>query len=654
MRYPYDAMREETLPVRRGELIGGKYKVENVLGHGGMAVVVAARHQELDELVAIKILLPHRAEHADVRARFAREARMAVKIKSEHVARIIDVGALQDGTPYIVMEYLEGEDLATLLSRRHRVPVTEALLYALQVCDAIREAHSLGIIHRDIKPANLFLAKTRGRPPSLKVLDFGISKVEHHDRRRTETKEILGSPWYMAPEQMQSSTSADPRADIWSLGIILYELLTGEVPFDGETMTEVIVKVLHDEPILVEVPSPFDAVIRRCLAKDPGDRYGTIDELATALRALERPSRVSKPPVPRASLTPRPAPVETIPEEALVDLEDGEVVDVGELLPSEQPPNVAASAPPSARGARATPTPTPAVARASVPPSAPPVDVAAQAADGVSTSPPPAKVPDSRQVPTLRPPRPATAAAPARDRVLWAWGAGLVALLVVPGAVMAMRSSRSVAPSSPTESTPTPTKPMTAFTTVESPPTPTNAPHAITAATVESTSPTFPTPSAVAVVAPPPRVDAVPSPVPTPARTAAVVEATAPVLPREPAPPREPTPPREPRPKPVVAVATPKVAPTPAPASAGDDAAVGFQVARKNQAGTKECWEGSSKTTSVVQVVATVNANGAVVGASAKATDAAFAQCVEGKVRSWTFPAADTPRTFNIPIRVAR
>src|SRR4051794_9257279 len=224
--------------VRPGQLIGGRYRVESVLGQGGMAVVFAARHIELDELVAIKVILPQRVASADARERFAREARAAVKIKSEHVARVMDVGALEDGTPYMVMEYLDGEDFAAVLARRKKLPVAEAIQYALQITDALIEAHSLGIIHRDVKPANLFLAKTRGRPPTLKVLDFGISKVERHDRRRTETKEILGSPWYMSPEQLKSATSADPRSDIWSLGIILYELVTGEVPFDGDSMTE--------------------------------------------------------------------------------------------------------------------------------------------------------------------------------------------------------------------------------------------------------------------------------------------------------------------------------------------------------------------------------------------------------------------------------
>ncbi|MBX3187808.1 MAG: serine/threonine protein kinase [Labilithrix sp.] len=356
-------MPHEALPIKVGQLIGGRYVVERVLGQGGMAVVIAARHRDLDELVAIKILLPHRLENAGVRARFGVEARAAVKIKSEHVARVMDVGALPDGTPYMVMEYLEGEDLATLLSRRKKVPPPEAVHYVLQVCDALREAHSLGIIHRDVKPANLFLAKTRGRPPRVKVLDFGISKVERHDRRRTDTKEIMGSPWYMAPEQMKSATSADARSDIWSVGIILYELVTGEVPFDGGSMTEVIVKVLHDPVPLdarSELPRGLTAIIACCLEKSPDDRYTDMDELAAALRALDMSSYGRIP-----SVAPRSAPaVQLAAEDVEIvdDDDDAAIVDEAELIASSAAQEVAPPAGESdpdapAPGARTTTRP---------------------------------------------------------------------------------------------------------------------------------------------------------------------------------------------------------------------------------------------------------------------------------------------------------
>jgi serine/threonine-protein kinase len=284
---------ERTTGVRPGDVVAGKYRIDRIIGQGGMGVVVAAHHLQLDEQVAIKLLLPEALQNAETVGRFGREARAAVKIKSEHVARVIDVGALDSGSPYMVMEYLEGSDLAATLASRGPLPVTEAVSYLLQACEAIAEAHALGIIHRDIKPANLFLANRPSGPPVIKVLDFGISKSVSpvSQAQLTKTSAVMGSPLYMSPEQMLSSKSANVRSDIWALGVVLYELLVGAVPFQGDTMPELVAAVLQRdyEPVRrlrPDIPPDLDAVVSRCLLKDPEGRFADVGELASALAAF--------------------------------------------------------------------------------------------------------------------------------------------------------------------------------------------------------------------------------------------------------------------------------------------------------------------------------------------------------------------------------
>jgi serine/threonine-protein kinase len=281
------------VPVAEGTMLADKYRVEKVLGRGGMGVVVAATHVELDQRVALKFLLPDAMENMEVVERFAREARAAVKIESEHVARVIDVGKLEDGLPYMVMEYLNGRDLAALLDDVGKLSVEDALDYVLQACEAIAQAHALGIIHRDLKPANLFVTTRPDGTTSIKVLDFGISKVSLSgaspaEMSLTQTAAIMGSPTYMSPEQMRASRDVDPRADIWALGVILYELLTGQPPFVGATMPELCASILKDPPDPVrstrpDVPAPLDAAILRCLEKNPAARFANVAELAGAL-----------------------------------------------------------------------------------------------------------------------------------------------------------------------------------------------------------------------------------------------------------------------------------------------------------------------------------------------------------------------------------
>ena len=278
--------------VREGDILAGKYRVERVLGMGGMGVVVAAHHLQLDEKVALKFLLPDALDNSEAVARFAREARAAVKIKSEHVARVTDVGTLPNGAPYMVMEYLDGGDLAAWLLDRGPLSVEQAVEFVLQASEAVAEAHALGIVHRDLKPANLFCIRRADGRLSVKVLDFGISKVTQFGASGasalTHDAALVGSPLYMSPEQMKAANSVDSLTDIWALGVILYELLTGKLPFVAESLPEQVHRVTTEPPsslrgIRPEVPVDLEAVILCCLEKERSKRYHNVAELALAL-----------------------------------------------------------------------------------------------------------------------------------------------------------------------------------------------------------------------------------------------------------------------------------------------------------------------------------------------------------------------------------
>ncbi len=289
-------MKDTSPSVITGAMLAGKYRIEHVLGEGGMGVVVAATNEALRQRVAIKLLRSGALANAKALGRFEREARAAASLRSNHVARVLDVGKLEDGRPYMVMEYLEGQDLGDVIDRVGDMPVHEAVDYVLQACEAIAEAHAAGIIHRDLKPKNLFLSRTVDGRPLVKVLDFGISKMEDaaEDMSLTRTTEIIGSPSYMSPEQLRASKGVDVRTDIWALGVILFELLTKKLPFQALTVTELVAVVLT-EPVpdlsvdRPDVPQALTDAIHRCLAKKREDRFASVADLVRTIAPFGSP-----------------------------------------------------------------------------------------------------------------------------------------------------------------------------------------------------------------------------------------------------------------------------------------------------------------------------------------------------------------------------
>jgi eukaryotic-like serine/threonine-protein kinase len=309
------------IPINPGDLLAGKYRIERMIGRGGMSVLFLAKHVALDQQVAVKCLLPSMAAKAESVGRFLREARAVARLRSRHVAGVLDVGTAPGGTPYMVIEYLEGADLSTVCEAKGRLPVTEAVDYIMQALDAVGEAHVNGVVHRDLKPSNLFVAE-EAEGLVLKVLDFGISKDSGDllgpDAKLTQSQTIIGSPLYMSPEQIRSSRSVDVRSDLWSLGVILYELLAGRTPFAGETMGELFACILEvDFPPLPflrpDVPAPLAEAVHRCLRRPLDRRFQDAGELARALAPYASPrlkplaesitAMVHNVRLPRASLT---------------------------------------------------------------------------------------------------------------------------------------------------------------------------------------------------------------------------------------------------------------------------------------------------------------------------------------------------------------
>lgn len=287
-----------------GTIVGGKYALKRKIAQGGMGTVLLATHILLDQLVAIKVLREDIDHSPHATERLLREARALARLHGPHVARVLDVDATEGAPPFLVMEYLQGEDLSSVLKRTGPMRVSVATDYMLQACEALAEAHASGIIHRDIKPSNLFLAQLPDGSHSVKVLDFGISKLMTEAVPITRSASVLGSPPYMAPEQMRSTRDVDARGDIWSLGVVLFEFLTRQVPYPGNCVFEVCAAILESKPvcpssICSDIPAELDAVIIKCLQREREARFNSVVEFAQAIapfspKGAERLARIAE------------------------------------------------------------------------------------------------------------------------------------------------------------------------------------------------------------------------------------------------------------------------------------------------------------------------------------------------------------------------
>jgi serine/threonine-protein kinase len=268
--------------------LGGGIHVERVIGSGAMAMLLRA-HRPDGSPVAVKLLLPKLMAHAEITERFVREGRAMAHLRSPHLPEILALGATESGQPFIVMELLEGEDLESLLASGRRLSVREAAHLVLEACEGVAVAHEAGIVHRDIKPSNLFLARSEAGKSRVVLLDFGIAKLpRERSEKGTAVGLVMGTSLYMAPEQVQSSTNVDARADVWALGVVLFELLTHELPFDGATQLDVLQAISNDpaprlSSLFGDVPRELEDLVDKCLAKDPAERFQSVRELARAL-----------------------------------------------------------------------------------------------------------------------------------------------------------------------------------------------------------------------------------------------------------------------------------------------------------------------------------------------------------------------------------
>lgn len=404
---------EPPLPLAVGDVIDGRYRIERLLGVGGMGCVYEALHQALNQRVALKFMLPKFARDQSAVDRFTREARAAVRLVTEHVGRVLDLGALPDGTPFLVMELLVGETVEHRLLREGPFPRRVALELITGTLDALHEAHALGIVHRDLKPANLFLSRRSSGGEVLKVLDFGVAKSVHPDIEAglgsTSAATLVGSPLYMAPEQLSPGRTIDARADLWAVGCTLYQVLTGKTPFEGNDLVELMYSIQTRPHVPLEQLRPgladVSALVDECLAKEPHRRPSSAEALKRRVELLlVAPTPVvaaaPPPPAPRrwplavAGLLvlagvvfvttrppaeappPTPAPIEVAPKQptpvppplvVLAPVEPGLVVDAGVLAAAPPTPTPTMARPPRSKPPVAQPAPTP-------PPAAPPAD----------------------------------------------------------------------------------------------------------------------------------------------------------------------------------------------------------------------------------------------------------------------------------------
>jgi serine/threonine-protein kinase len=286
------SMPPSAAPLEPGAIVGGKWQVSRLIGRGATGAVYEAFDGDRDR-AAIKVLLPMWRSFDEVVERFAREARVLMRLKSPHVGKLLDVGNLDKSRgdlPFLVLEFLEGTDLLRIIERDGRVPVRQALGWVADACDGVAEAHELGVVHRDLKPSNVFLADAPNAPV-VKVLDFGIatSGAASSDPKLTRQEGTIGSPAYMSPEQMTASSDVDARSDVWSMGALLYEAITGQLPFPGSSNLQIFASALSRPPLplsahLTDVPAGVESILQKCLARSRDDRYATMNELSVALR----------------------------------------------------------------------------------------------------------------------------------------------------------------------------------------------------------------------------------------------------------------------------------------------------------------------------------------------------------------------------------
>lgn len=330
-----------------GQIVGERYCVGQLLGSGGMGLVFEGTHIELGSPVAIKVVRPQFAQDSHILERFVNEARNVAALTSPHIARVFDAGKLRTGEAYLVMERLVGQDLASLLAQSGPLPWPLAVSYVAQACDGLAEAHAHGVVHRDLKPEHLFIVESSASQPLVKILDFGISKNIHQsEARMTLPGDSIGSPLYMSPEQVQNPALVDERTDVWSLGVVLYEAVTGRLPFNGETVAQVQWQVIAEDPEPLtrrcpDAPPALEAVVLRCLGKSPAERFQSVDELRQALRNISEVAEpVAAPPTsaepasiqPTAAPPPSPAPPSAAPAP-----QTRPVLDAGSAAPSAPP-----------------------------------------------------------------------------------------------------------------------------------------------------------------------------------------------------------------------------------------------------------------------------------------------------------------------------
>ena len=285
-------MREERGAATRslvGQTVANAYRVVRMIGEGAMGAIYEARQLRLDKRVAIKVLARELAANGEALLRFHREAEITSTLGHPHIINVFDFGTTENGQPFLVMEYLEGEDLANLIHRKHAISLRAAVRITKQVASALAETHAKGVVHRDLKPANLFIMRVQGEDFT-KVLDFGISKVRAASTALTNASTLMGTPMYMAPEQAKGDTELDHLTDQWALACITYEMLAGRPPFIGDDTAALLYQVVHEEPgrlsnFVKDLPPEVERVVRRALAKEPSERFPNVTAFARAFEA---------------------------------------------------------------------------------------------------------------------------------------------------------------------------------------------------------------------------------------------------------------------------------------------------------------------------------------------------------------------------------